>query len=1136
MKPRLQLELSKQFPLFKIPDFQTFGNLLYDRFYLALEYHNLITHYDQPYTIILNLVDRDNINKGTKQIEKRNLIYAGTERQRFWLRLSLENEKKRREILQKDLKAQKKWLEDNHKTELDSAWKHLANAEIDSTKAITGSGFYKKIDDGKLDLREIKIKSLDREYFKTHVKGFRDNLTKNQEKEYEIFNECNVVKGYSYVTIPIIQWTYFDGFAYLVFKKDETLTPEEQEKDLVQIIKIYLQEYEGLLLDWQTYGENMNLLSNLNIKDAEKKIRLNKNPILKKVGLDKFYLKYTHYSETRTKLNDEIPQAFKKQHRKTAIISILVDSYAHNISAHSLTALHWWFRKRAAKLAALEEEEDVNKNIENVKKLLEVSIKHGLTENIKTEIIGCLDELQFSNSNDTLDGYEDEQGKLSKAFLSRKTPLTQEVYPLLKFLLEKGAFWSGVTRDYNFGGKISSLYSILWYDFIKNPLYLGTIAYSEGIVKLNLNIIIYKSEDKCPKDFECTYQLDKVYQFIEINLDATDKEKSQGEWESDFIKLGDDYEFLKEELFKYKLYFPGGVVGKHAFFTIIENEIRNVKHYYGTRLAEMQKEGVTLNISLQEVNVNKEQLDKEKELVKIGIWIDQPSIIANGSDSDKYEDKYLLLKKTEGLILDIMTENYAPRLGGNYQDKICAGMLFNNEFGRVEDRDEKKQKDYYAWIWPATSIKGEPYTDFEVNPSNYDVGKLIRDYERKYGKDAYVEIRQQDRLRRELYKLFRKEFVKEYKEFIKKGERGRKTEGYLKKYFHIWRGANIHYIKDSEVEKLDLDWENISRFRFVAIPENSDAQMMQKVRKQGVIRVIKAENIEVDGENEEGKSTKEIKRAYKKWLPKWVKENCPKTITIRTGLEQESGEAFSVGQLVYNEGTIDYSGERVIKHKADLSLTFVHGGKERINNDDIRYSTRNILGKHFFERKGGYVKFSQSPKNLEELYEVLVTKIFIFDNRVEHRIPDDKKQAFRDKLRCGFFSERLVPKKGDNSTHWEREKKDVIKKCHFLVMHLSFIESIMKKKQAKVDEDMIGYFIKEELLQGVKLEDIGDNFMFVVTTGRGRGQWWKSLEDKYKRFTTFTPVESLISSVENAISMKDDIELKYRLVKALFGS
>lgn len=63
--------------------------------------------------------------------------------------------------------------------------------------------------------------------------------------------------------------------------------------------------------------------------------------------------------------------------------------------------------------------------------------------------------------------------------------LDKEIHVLLKFMLEKGAFWSGVTRDIHFGGKIIGLYGLLWNDFINNPLYLGTIARSEGIERMN---------------------------------------------------------------------------------------------------------------------------------------------------------------------------------------------------------------------------------------------------------------------------------------------------------------------------------------------------------------------------------------------------------------------------------------------------------------------------------------------------------------------------------------------------------------------------------------------------------------------------------------------------------------------------
>ncbi len=65
--------------------------------------------------------------------------------------------------------------------------------------------------------------------------------------------------------------------------------------------------------------------------------------------------------------------------------------------------------------------------------------------------------------------------------------------------------------------------------------------------------------------------------------------------------------------------------------------------------------------------------------------------------------------------------------------------------------------------------------------------------------------------------------------------------------------------------------------------------------------------------------------------------------------------------------------------------------------------------------------------------------------------------------------------------------------------------------------------------------------MLVITTGRGRTKWWVRLMENetyrpYRRFTMFRPVESIISVIEDAISRKDDIELKYNIVKTMFGS
>ncbi|RME95613.1 MAG: hypothetical protein D6772_12900, partial [Bacteroidetes bacterium] len=92
-------------------------------------------------------------------------------------------------------------------------------------------------------------------------------------------------------------------------------------------------------------------------------------------------------------------------------------------------------------------------------------------------------------------------------------------------------------------------------------------------------------------------------------------------------------------------------------------------------------------------------------------------------------------------------------------------------------------------------------------------------------------------------------------------------------------------------------------------------------------------------------------------------------------------------------------------------------------------------------------------------------------------------------------------------------------------------------------DENIGLFIQEEILPDILDERAQprENFVLVITTGRGRTKWWTQLTDQeryqsYQNFTIFRPVESIISAIEDAISRKDDLEVKYNLVKVMFGS
>ncbi|WP_170110388.1 sigma-54-dependent transcriptional regulator [Flavilitoribacter nigricans] len=80
------------------------------------------------------------------------------------------------------------------------------------------------------------------------------------------------------------------------------------------------------------------------------------------------FLSNSNSSLIKSIRSDKISNQLERMHRERAIISILIDSYAYNISAHSLTVLKWWYQQRIGNR--------VSKNIRN----------NQLIENCKTLI------------------------------------------------------------------------------------------------------------------------------------------------------------------------------------------------------------------------------------------------------------------------------------------------------------------------------------------------------------------------------------------------------------------------------------------------------------------------------------------------------------------------------------------------------------------------------------------------------------------------------------------------------------------------------------------------------------------------------------------------------------------------------
>ncbi len=1006
--------------------------------------------FKKPFTIILNARPR-NHEPGTVIEEFRfadfQLVYAGTEMQKDLLEVQ-------------NLKNYKGQFPE--KSNITDAWKSLANStktvtrssigempiKLDTGTAIVSSKLQDKFYEFSLaTIQKLGIGTLKSYFFD---KDGSPSKGLYRDEEYAIITHyLGVIDNYSYISLPLIQFAEFDGVVHIIYHTSEQGKIFRKEKIKNKIIGYMITEisrsYEHLMLYWEL-GKNeppeFRERFLLDILGGALNTILSTIPIFRELKYSEYYQKYIQILTKRIQLNARLPDKILDQYRRIAIMSILIDSYTHNISAHSLVALEGWFHQRA--------------------------IQQGLEGELRASVA-------------------------SLPILLRKESFDLEIQRMIDFLLDRGAFWTGLTRDYSFGGEVISIFQLLWQYFINNPLYLGTIAYTEGILKLKIQITILEQAGISSEGllYSKRVALNDNFAIIDLkNYDDSPELKKKGI--SGFIHKGKNFEVIKEALEEMMVFLPGGVVGRHSLFTILENEIRNVKHFSKEVREQMKEEGLTLNISIEEVYVNSElkKQGKPNECFLFGVWLKHPTRVT----------KKLIYSRLNRLWDDIiLPDSFAPRLGGTSQDKVCTSMLFNNSFKEVQ-RDEYERTfrhlQFYPWL----------KTGFSSMLPSWEKGNIVQEWmlsaRRVLNKHEDFEQAQA---------IFEHNFQKA-------------QIGYYKKFFHLWKGAYVHTIEPNT--ELDQEWENLSRFQFLHLSEPQmdryHAQFL-KLRQRGIIRII-------------DQRYNNISSAYYNWLKNWLKPQHQQELNYI--FIQDDGFLASLywdGQQI--EHHWDDSRENNLSTDAQL-IYIAHS-----NNDDnpeiskLRYRNHGILKQYFCQNKKLNEKV-MSPDRAAELLEMLATRICIYDNRVAARVEGINEEKMQ-KLGC-------VIRKEEQKT-WEKERDatvDGFLDYHFLVIHLSFLETFTDKNgDKKYTEDNIDDFFKHEVLKGKPFEACPSNFFLVITSGRGRSQWHSSLERQTEKnnqnllpFVTFRPVESLISAASAAMDKMDDFELKYLLCKILFGS
>jgi hypothetical protein len=1160
--------------IFPLPQSEDFFNLLQDRLSACVE--NILFQGDTRFTMFINAVDRKEYKRYERN-ESPEFIYAGTEKQR--------------ELLRKN--AKERWGKNHSILEsvLDSTWADLKKNSIEVEDSVVSSSFYPKIMLSGYNLRDTcTIYSL-KKYFQA------EELTKEQQLEKAIIEKYFDINEDIFISVPLIGFGEIDGIVHIVFKKNLLkLHKVETKKDtktgivvsqnlpkslLWTLIRAFTAEYDGLFLDWDQVGENLEKSSA--IADFVKSTILKNDEylgihfkdgrpdIFRELKLLDYYRHHTEYFRKRFDMGDNVPGKIYQQYITNAVTAILIDSYAHNVSAHALSTLAWWFYRQADLLR--DEELDWEALFFHLKQ--DTLISGEVVDTFKKEIIERSKKRIAANNNLDKDGQK-RQIKQMEQDAQKIRPedglyvvrypgsLARELSHLLRFLTEKGAFWSGVTRDVNIGGKVSSLYSMLWYDFVNNPFYLGAIAKTEDITHIKLRIVLYEpvnhNDRKHTSDAHVKhYKPEDNGIFAEVNLadprrtlHTADGQTPHEKTLSVFVKKGDQFSYLRDRLKEVKIFFPGGVVGRHAFYTMIENEIRNVKHYQRKDLLEMQKEGLTIAIGIQPWSLYGSQ---GEELYRISVWLDKPTrLVSDGGE-------YLLKRKWETLDGEIFNpKTYAPYLGGTYQDKVCAAFLLNGRFSQVQSGDRNIERDhrkdtplhrrYYPWIRPAcspTEDKDAPNTHTEYKISYNNPLKEEKEKAEYSEEEKLVELPDVDYTAMPSY-------------------------GYLKKVFYVWKGQYLlEWYPDYAAGKTGTEaaQDNAARYYIAHLKNNAplahyDERGRQETplhtlrRRDGVVRIAMGE---IPGSTDEEK----YREAYKQWLYTLTGKQpySAKVITMDGGqidytllLKEENGRLKFLKQSVeegfdYDTtvGTLITTEDIHLRQKTYIPIAHREHDATSVADLCIRYRNHGVYKSQFFPNNAP--KHSIDDPQMMELFEVLSTKVCIFDNRVHHRLRLDKDQSsgyhafLRDKLQLAAFKESISADNGEvKDENWlaplSDNDKNFLKECHFLVMHLSFIESILPTQIPDIkdkDRSNVGLFLERYIMPLVEQRD---NFFFVVTTGRGRNEWWTSLDQDeyraYSEFTIFRAIESLLSGIENSVSMKDDVELKFRIIKNLYGS
>ncbi len=931
---------------------------------------------------------------------------------------------------------------------------------------------------------------------------------------------------------------------------------------------------------------------------------------------------------------NQLTVEFDEAHIKSAIQSILIDSYAHNVSAHSLNFLQHLFSYRTEHylkqffpLQSFSRLENLPLNkitytdffrannlncVKNqwnsIKDPEEQKLFKDQQYNLSYyEAIGQSDSTNTLFNANLLDyilyGTDQFNGIDSVNLLKYKgngthnkaklpMPIDYAVAPLITYLRDKGAFWSGIIRDNKATpSQIVSLYDVLM-EMCSNPLFIGSIMAAE-----NIFIIHFFINTKNPVENEKYNEINgkpthfltiNIKEFVETEMNLRDEESKLNEKYANelldirhssmsFIRLTKKHHLLREILQNQSILLPGGLVGKHALFTIIENTLRNAKHLKLDHRPLIQQNGLELHlyirdekyaiektiidfvmshkkrecerkleINLADKNIRKIINEGKKECVKsiIKTSLEESSLEICNEQIDNLTEQlfdkelfrvgiHLDYVKKESSV-DINTSEIKTNGGGKHEENLVQSVV-KSSYRPILSYDGKPNmggssqdkicaaalfNGFFSSVeYPMDEVKNHyPWIAYNILPDS------VPDELHKhsvYGK--FRKMKKED---------IRDEFSKSDSEYYKEKDKNLEAATFEKdlyvKFFHIWKGQDIMFFDNEVTDDNKSFIYSIPRFKIAIVSCNKS---FEPLRKKAILRIVDENEFKL--ETDPLKRKDQFVKEYYKWNKKWLGENV--------------NEILFEKNLNYRK--IDFDENEIKLSEIDSPNVSQKGQAIPIDHDEgalkgyvckLRthgYFLNHFIGRNLTELFKGTVN-NQDKALKQELFESIFTQITIFENRLFKLIDNYKFEGQEIKKHVGILKDKLnLIIHSEELDLVDLKNNNYIKsKRHFYIFHLSYVESIIKSNSSifKDKEKEVEMFIQEVF--GIKEEsDAPDNFIVCMTTGRGRDEWLYKA-GRFRKNCIHIPIESLQTAIQQGVLFKDDFDIKYNLCKVLFGS